>query len=97
MIDVLEQNNKKEVVVRFILTLTKTQMNNIPLYEKVKYYMNSYEKDSFVLCVDSLAKDIAKYHSELCRYRYTWMNYLQKNYEKKLKKIQRKLEEAVSQ
>ena len=63
MIDVLEENNKKEVVVRFILTLTKTQMNNIPLYEKVKYYMNSYEKDSFVLCVDSLAKDIAKYHS----------------------------------
>lgn len=23
--------------------------------------MKSYEKDSFVLCVDSLAKDIAKY------------------------------------
>ena len=23
--------------------------------------MKSYEKDSFILCVDSLAKDIAKY------------------------------------
>ena len=42
-----------------------------------------------MLCVDNLGKDIA-------RYRFTWINFLEKNYEKKLKKIQRKLEESIS-
>jgi len=69
VIDTLRQNKKEEVVVRFVVTLTKTQFINQQILEKVNYYLNTYNKDSFVINYDNLGKEIAKY-------RYTWLNYL---------------------
>lgn len=76
-------------MVRFIVTLTKAQFSNPIIIDKVNYYLKSYEKDSFVINFDNLGKEIAKY-------RYSWLNYMEKNYEKKMKKLQRKLDEATS-
>ena len=41
-IDTLKQNGKEDVFVRIVVTLTKSQMNNAPIFEKVNYYLKSY-------------------------------------------------------
>lgn len=49
--------------MRFIVTLTKTQAANPTIVERANYFLKAYEKDSFVIPIDNLARDIAKYHS----------------------------------
>lgn len=61
MIDVLKANNKDEVCVRFIVTLTKAQASNPIIVERVNYFLKAYEKDTFVIPIDNLARDVAKY------------------------------------
>ena len=56
MIDVLKQNSKEEVVVKIIITLTKAQHSNPLIIEKITYYLKTYEKDSFIICIDNLAR-----------------------------------------
>ena len=41
-IDTLKQNGKEDVFVRIVVTLTKSQMNSAPIFEKVNYYLKSY-------------------------------------------------------
>lgn len=56
----LKANNKQDVSVRYIVTLTKAQAANQLLVERVNYYLKTYEKETIVLPIDNLAKDIAK-------------------------------------
>ncbi len=60
MIDVLKANNKEDVFVRVILTLTKPQFSNQLIIDKVNYYLKSYEKDCFIIQVDNLGKDVER-------------------------------------
>ena len=40
--------------------MTKPQVASPMLMEKVSYYMKSYQKDSFVIKIDNLGKEIAR-------------------------------------
>lgn len=60
MIDILKGNNKEDVVVRIILTLTKAQASNPIIMDKANYFLKAYEKDSFIIPIEHLAKDVSK-------------------------------------
>lgn len=59
--NVLKSNNKEEVSVKIIITLTKGQAASISIMDRANYYLKVYEKDTFILPEDTLAKDIGKY------------------------------------
>lgn len=85
--DLLRPNGKEEVVVRIIVSNTKLQFANQELQGRINYYLKTYEKDVFSIQNENLARDLAKY-------RNTWFSYLEKNYERKYKKLVKKLEES---
>jgi hypothetical protein len=63
MIDVLKERTKEDVVVRIVITLTKGQLAVPIIAEKVNYYLKTYEKDSFIIPAEGLAREIGKYIS----------------------------------
>jgi hypothetical protein len=61
MIDILKANAKEEVAVRIVVSLTKAQSSNPLIMDRANYYLKAYEKDTFVVPIDNLARDITKY------------------------------------
>jgi hypothetical protein len=47
--DLLRPTNKEDIIVRIIVTTTKTQFANQELQAKINYYLKTYEKDVFVI------------------------------------------------
>lgn len=47
--DILRPNNKEDVVVRIIVSNTKTQFANQELQGRINYYLKTYEKDVFTI------------------------------------------------
>lgn len=59
--DLLKPANKEDIIVRIIVTTTKTQFANQELQTKINYYLKTYEKDVFVIQNELLNREITKY------------------------------------
>jgi hypothetical protein len=80
---------KEDVIMRIIVTITKQQFDNQTIKDKIGYYLKTYERDLFIVQTDTFSKEIS-------RYRTTWLGYLEKNYERKFRKLSKKADEAIS-
>lgn len=59
--DLLKPTNKEDIIVRIIVTTTKTQFASQDLQTKINYYLKTYEKDVFVIQNELLNREITKY------------------------------------
>jgi signal recognition particle receptor subunit beta len=55
LFDILKTNNKEDIIMKIIVTITKqSSTNTVP--EKIISYLKNYEKDVFVIPIDIFSK-----------------------------------------
>lgn len=81
--DVLKTNNKEDIVLKIVVTVVR-QSPTSTFIDKIISYLRNYEKDVFIIQQDIYAKELSKYRSN-------WIALMDKNYDRKYKKISKKL------
>ncbi len=88
--DMMRSNNKEEVRLRIIVLISKHTFGGINLNEKITNFLKAYEKELFVIQIEYYGKELTKVRSQ-------WIYALEKNYENKYKKIEKRKEESFQE